>query len=47
MGAPVTVPTTEIPKAPKYEDQLLKLLIEEQRIVIAAVIEVRDAIGAM
>ena len=47
MTDAVTVPTTTIPPAPKYNDQLLKLLIEEQRILIAAVMEVRDAIGSM
>lgn len=46
MADPVTIPTTEIPKAPGFTDQLLKLLIEEQRVLIAATIEVRDAIGA-
>lgn len=47
MADPVTVPTTDIPPAPRYDDQLLKMLIEEQRIVIAAILEVRDAIGGL
>jgi len=45
MVGGVTVPTTTIPPAPRHQDQLLKSLIEEQRILIEATIEVRDAIG--
>jgi hypothetical protein len=47
MGDPVTVPTTTIPPAPRHQDILLKLLIEEQRVLIEAILEVRDAIGGL
>lgn len=41
----VEVPTTTIPPSPRHQDVLLKMLIEEQRIVIAAVIAIRDALA--
>jgi hypothetical protein len=43
----VTVPTTTIPPAPLHQDILLKMLIEEQRVLIEAILEVRDAIGGL
>jgi hypothetical protein len=45
MTEPITVPTTEIPPAPGFHDQLIKMLIEEQRVAIAVLIEIRDALG--
>jgi hypothetical protein len=43
----VTVPITEIPPTGPFQiDILLKQLIEEQRVVIAALIEIRDLLAS-
>jgi hypothetical protein len=42
---PQTIPTTEIPNGPMVTDMLLKQLIEEQRVQIAVLIEIRGTLG--
>ena len=42
-----TVPTTDIQNPPTYTDILLKMLIEEQRTLIAVQIEIRTLLEAM